>query len=117
MPEFGTAHSVIDVGQKLSQSQLIRAIRMMVAAEYEAVQMYMQVVESTDDELAKKVLTSVSEEELVHAGEFLTLLNKLSPEDLKFAEQGKSEVEGVKKEKPKDPEDVRQEKIKNLFKG
>jgi len=37
---------------KLGDEELIRAIRFMVAAEYEAVQLYMQLAESTDNKLA-----------------------------------------------------------------
>ena len=121
MPEFSTAHSVIDVDKKISKDQLIRAIRFMIAAEYEAVQMYMQIAEATDDELAKKVIKSVSDEEIVHAGEFLALLKKLSPEEDKFYKEGEAEVEsevtGVKKQKEKDPEDIKKDRLKELFHG
>jgi rubrerythrin len=41
--------------RKLSNEELIRAIRFMVAAEYEAVQLYMQLAESTDNKLAQAV--------------------------------------------------------------
>lgn len=41
MPEFGSPFSGLANRNKLTHEELIRAIRFMVAAEYEAVQMYM----------------------------------------------------------------------------
>jgi len=43
----------------------------MVAVEYEAIQLYMQLVESTDNKLAVDVLKDIADEERVHAVEFL----------------------------------------------
>lgn len=64
----------------------------MIAAEYEAVQLYMQLAESTDNKLAKEVLIDIADEERVHAGEFLRLLTQLAPEESKFYEEGAEEV-------------------------
>jgi len=93
MPEFGSPFSGLANGRKLSHSELIRAIRFMVAAEYEAVQLYMQLAESTDNKLAKKVLVDIADEERVHAGEFLALLKQLAPDEEKFYEEGTEEVQ------------------------
>ncbi len=93
MPEFGTALTGVGEDKKLTHSELVRAMRFMVAAEYEAVQLYMQVAERTDNELARTVLVDIAEEELVHAGEFLRLLKELSPEEHDFYGQGAQEVE------------------------
>ena len=41
MPEFGTPFSGLAKDRKLTKSELIRAIRFMIAAEYEAIQLYM----------------------------------------------------------------------------
>jgi len=84
MPDFDTAFSGMASGRKLTNTELVRAIRLMIAAEYEAVQLYMQLAESTDNELASAVLRDISEEELVHAGEFLRLLKELEPEDVRL---------------------------------
>ena len=48
MPEFGSAFSSLASDRKLTSEELIRAIRFMIAAEYEAIQLYMQLAESTD---------------------------------------------------------------------
>ncbi len=94
MPDFGTAFSGLALdGQKLTHAELVRAIRFMIAAEYEAVQLYMQLAESTDNELARVVLEDISEEELVHAGEFLRLLKELAPDENDYYVKGAAEVE------------------------
>jgi rubrerythrin len=65
----------------------------MVAAEYEAIQLYMQLAESTDNKLAIEVLKDIADEERVHAGEFLRLLHELAPDERKFYAEGAEEVE------------------------
>ena len=93
MPEFGTPFSGLALDRKVTEEELIRAIRFMVAAEYEAVQLYLQLAESTDNELAIEVLKDIADEELVHAGEFLRLLHELAPDEKKLYAQGADEVE------------------------
>jgi rubrerythrin len=93
MPEFGSPFSGLANDRKLTKEELIRAIRFLVAAEYEAVQLYIQLAESTDDRLAVAVLKDIADEELVHAGEFLRLLKELTPDEEKFYTEGAGEVE------------------------
>jgi rubrerythrin len=93
MPDFGTPFSGLAQRQPISPEELVRAIRFMVAAEYEAVQLYMQLAESTDNKLASEVLKDIADEERVHAGEFLRLLKELDPEEEKFYAEGAKEVE------------------------
>ena len=93
MPEFGSPFSGLAAGRKLTDQELVRAIRFMVAAEYEAIQMYMQLAESTDNKLAREVLKDIADEEKVHAGEFLRLLRELAPDEEKFYAEGAAEVE------------------------
>lgn len=93
MPEFGNPFSGLKKDRKITNEELIRAIRFMIAAEYEAIQLYMQLAESTDNELAKDVLKDIADEERVHAGEFLRLLKELAPDEEKFYREGAKEVE------------------------
>ena len=93
MPEFGSPFSGLASDRKLTDEELIRAIRFMIAAEYEAIQLYMQLAESTDNKLAIEVLKDIADEERVHAGEFLRLLHALSPDEEKFYTEGAKEVE------------------------
>ncbi len=93
MPEFGSPFSGLKKDRKLTNEELIRSIRFMISAEYEAVQLYMQLAESTDNKLAQKVLKDIADEERVHAGEFLRLLKELAPDEEKFYAEGAKEVE------------------------
>lgn len=98
MPDFGTPFSGLAKERKLTHEELVRAIRFMIAAEYEAIQLYMQLAESTDDKLAIEVLKDIADEERVHAGEFLRLLKYLAPDEEKFYAEGAEEVEEEMKE-------------------
>lgn len=60
MPEFGHPFSGLANDQKLTGAELIRAIRFMISAEYEAIQLYMQLAESTDNKLAREVLKDIA---------------------------------------------------------
>ena len=93
MPDFGHPFSGLAKEHKLTDAELIRSIRFMVAAEYEAIQLYMQLAESTDNALAIEVLKDIADEERVHAGEFLRLLKQLAPDEDEFYKEGAKEVE------------------------
>ena len=92
MPEFVNPFAGM-VPRKLNKSELIRAIRLNVAAEHEAVHAYTAHADATDDELAKKVLMDIADEERVHVGEFMELLRRLAPGEAKLLEKGREEVE------------------------
>jgi len=93
MPDFGHPFAGLKHDRMLTHAELVRAIRFMVSAEYEAIQLYMQLAESTDNTLAQQVLVDIANEERVHAGEFLRLLHELDPEEAGFYQQGAQEVE------------------------
>jgi rubrerythrin len=93
MPDFGNPFSGLKHDRKLTDQELVRAIRFMVSAEYEAIQLYQQLAESTDNTLAQAVLMDIADEEKVHAGEFLRLLKELDPQEEEFYKQGYQEVE------------------------
>ncbi|ABQ25368.1 ferritin family protein [Geotalea uraniireducens] len=95
MPDFGSPFSGLANDRKLTHEELIRAVRFLVAAEYEAVQMYMQLAESVDNPFARAVLKDVADEERVHAGEFLKLLYHLAPDEEKLYEKGADEVDEI----------------------
>jgi len=97
MPEFLNPFPGL-VPRKMAKSELIRAIRLNLAAEEEAVHAYMAHAEATDDPLAKQVLIDIADEERVHAGEFLELLRRLAPDEEKLLQKGKAEVEEMARE-------------------
>jgi rubrerythrin len=95
MATFGSPFSGLTKDRKLTDAELVRAIRFMVAAEFEATQLYMQLAESTENKLAIKVLMDIADEERVHVGEFLRLLYELAPDEKKFYTEGEKEVEEI----------------------
>lgn len=102
MPEFAHPFAGMAHDRKLTDQELIRSIRYMIAAEYEAIQLYMQLAESTDNTLAQEVLKDIADEERVHAGEFLRLLRHLDPQEQSYYQEGESEVEEMIANLPKD---------------
>jgi rubrerythrin len=98
MAEFGSPFSGLANDRKLTDEELIRAVRFTIAAEYEATQLYMQLAESTDNKLAIAVLRDIADEERVHVGEFLRLLRELAPDEEKFYAKGAKEVEAMIRE-------------------
>lgn len=97
MPDFGNSFSGVKFDRNLTKEELIRAIRFLIAAEYEAVQLYTQLADSINDIKAQKVLKDIAEEEVVHAGEFLRLLVHLRPEEFKSYLEGIKETEDILK--------------------
>ena len=99
MPVFEAPFSGMASDRKLTHSELVRALRFSVAAEFEATQLYMQLAESTSNKLAAAVLREVADEERVHAGEFLRVLQELAPDEAKLYAKGAKEVEEKMKKK------------------
>jgi rubrerythrin len=93
MPTFEHPFAGMTSDRKLTKEELIRAIRFSIAAEYEAIQLYNQLAESIDDELAIKVLNHVADEEKEHVGEFWKVLTILAPDEIDFYKSGEQEVE------------------------
>jgi rubrerythrin len=93
MPEFSQPFAGNNIDRTMSHNELIRAIRYTIAAEYEAIQLYLQMADATDNELAREVLRDIADEEKVHAGEFYRLLIELDPKEKEFYQQGAAEVE------------------------
>jgi len=88
MPEFSTPFAGNNLGRNYDRDELIRAVRFSIAAEYEAVQFYEQVMRSTDDKDVLAIFKDIAEEEIMHAGQFLSLLERISPGDKKKYEEG-----------------------------
>ncbi|MEN6386858.1 MAG: ferritin family protein [Phycisphaerales bacterium] len=91
MPEFTNPFTGV-VPRKMTSSELIRAIRLNLSAEEEAVNIYLAHADATDNELAKKVLIDIADEERVHAGEFQRLLNILVEDEEEKLAEGADEV-------------------------
>jgi rubrerythrin len=92
MPEFTNPFSGNVPERMLSEQELIRAIRLDIAAE-EAVSIYMAHAQVTDNALARKVLVDIADEERVHMGEFQRLLQILAGDEDRMLKKGAEEVD------------------------
>jgi rubrerythrin len=93
MPNFFDPFSGKIPDRKLTNEELIRAIRLDIAGENEAVHGYMAHADATSNTFAKKILTDIANEERVHIGELTHLLNILTKgEECSFQKKGAKEV-------------------------
>ena len=95
MPEFTNPFIGVVPGRNLTDSELLRALRLDLSAEEEAVHIYLSHADATDNELAKKVLQDIADEERVHKGEFQRLISLLSKEEDSFLAEGAQEVNDI----------------------
>ncbi len=95
MPEFVNPFSGMVPDRKMTKAELVRALRLNLAAEEEAVHLYESHADATDNELAKKVLHDIADEERVHAGEFQRLINILLEDEAKLLAEGAAEVDEI----------------------
>jgi rubrerythrin len=95
MPEFVNPFSGKVPDRKLTVQELIRAIRLDLSAEEEAVHTYMAHADATDNPLAKAVLIDIANEERVHVGEFARLISILTGDEDGFLQDGTDEVNAM----------------------
>ncbi|MFA4944105.1 MAG: ferritin family protein [Lentisphaeria bacterium] len=93
MAEFINPFTGVIPGRKLSHRELVRAIRATLAAEHEAVHMYEAIADATDNPVAKAILQDIANEEKVHAGEFMRVLQILAADEAGFYAEGAAEVD------------------------
>jgi uncharacterized protein len=95
MPEFVKPFSGMVPERKLTTGELVRALRLDLAAEHEAVHTYLAHADSTDNPLAKAVLIDIANEERVHAGEFARLIAILTGDEDDHLRKGTLEVDAI----------------------
>ena len=98
MPDFLNPFAGMVPNRKLDDRELTRALRLSLSAEEEAIHLYEALADATENELAKKVLQDIADEEKVHAGEFARLLKILLEDEEKFLQEGASEVDEMAEE-------------------
>ncbi len=91
MPNFANPFQA-NVNRKLTDEELVQAIRLDIAGELEAIYLYDAHVQATDNEMAKKVISDIRDEEKAHIGELMTLLRTLDPQEAEFFASGEAEV-------------------------
>ena len=67
-------------------------LRLAIIAEFDAVNLYEQLAEKTNNENIKKLLLDIAKEEKVHVGEFQELLNQTDSENIPSLEDGEKEL-------------------------
>ncbi|AFH43139.1 encapsulin [Fervidicoccus fontis] len=82
----------IPMDRKLKANEIADALRLSIIAELDAINLYLQLSKSVEDENVKKVFEDVAKEEKTHVGEFLALLNSLDAEQKSELEAGLKEV-------------------------
>ena len=92
MPNFNTIQNVYTPQRKLTPIEILRAIKFSIAAEYEAIQLYQQIMENTSNKNVIKALAEITEDEKKHVGGLNKLLQILSPEDDKIYQAGAEET-------------------------
>jgi rubrerythrin len=95
MPEFANSLTGLNLNRTLTNEELIRAVRGMIADEYEAIEMYGKVRDATKQEEIRTVIDSIIKEERIHAGEFLAILSHLDPQEAELYQQGKKESQEI----------------------
>lgn len=81
--------------EKMSKTELIRAIRVSIKAEIDAVHLYTMIAEATDDERIREIMLHTAEEEKKHIGEFLKALQIIEPEEFGYYNDGAAEIENL----------------------
>lgn len=83
---------VYDSPKKMSNSELMQALRVDIAGELEAIIGYEAHAMATDDERAKKVLHHIADEEKQHVGELQQLLDILNPQEAQNIQKGRQSI-------------------------
>lgn len=91
MPNFTNPFSG-NVERKMSNAELLQALRIDIAGELDAVFLYDAHYLATDDPIAKAVLADIRDEEKAHVGELITLMRHLDPQETTFFLEGEEEV-------------------------
>lgn len=79
---------------KINQKDLNKEIlRAAIVAELDAINLYEQMANLTENDEVRRVLLDVAKEEKTHVGEFQTLLLEQDKEQFKQLEAGKKEVD------------------------
>jgi rubrerythrin len=81
--------------RKMNFEELTRAIRIDIAGELEAINLYQAHAQATDNELVKEVLLDIANEERVHTGELQRLLDLLLTDEVQLRAQGAAEVDAA----------------------
>lgn len=87
------AENPVNISDKLSpESYNKESLRRAIISEYDAISLYSQLADMTENEKLKEILLDIAQEEKIHVGEFEDLLNKIDPEHFDAINEGKLEI-------------------------
>lgn len=92
MPSFGDINTVYNPTKKLNKEEVLRALQFSIASEYETIQIYQQIMASTNNRAVKTVLSDLTHDEMHHAGALLKLIHLLDPDVAAQYEIGANKV-------------------------
>ena len=92
MPSFGDINTVYNPTRKLNTEEVLRALQFSIASEYETIQIYQQIMASTNNRAVKMVLNDLAQDEMHHAGALLKLIHLLDPDVAAQYEIGANKV-------------------------
>ena len=102
-----------NVSRKMSNAELMQALRFDISGELEAIFLYDAHYHATDDPAAKAILADIRDEEKVHVGELITLMRYLDPHEAECFLEGEAEVHEMLEKLGISPKN----RLKNLSKG
>lgn len=82
-------------GRKLTKEEVAEALRISIIAELDAINLYLQLARSIEDERVRRVFEDIAREEKTHFGEFLALLKLFDPAQAEELAKGAEEVRAV----------------------
>jgi rubrerythrin len=92
MPTFTDPFNQMTPQRVMTTRELVRTLRLSIAAEEDATSIYEAAADATDNALAKKVLQDIANEERVHVGEFQRLISILLADEEGWLADGAAEV-------------------------
>ncbi len=78
--------------KKLDKEGIAQALRLAIIGELDAINLYVQLAEASENENVKKVLLDIAEEEKVHVGELMEVLKKIDAEQARALEKAAEEI-------------------------
>jgi rubrerythrin len=90
--DFTKVDQVQKAKELLDDREIMRALRLAIAAEHDATSLYENLSDSIENTAIKELLQDIANEEKVHVGELTKALQMLDKTDEKFINKGKDEA-------------------------
>jgi rubrerythrin len=91
--DFSDPYTGMVPQRKLNRAEILRALRIDVAAELDAINLYQAHIDAIDDERINAVIAHIRDEEKEHAAEFMQLINELDQVQAEKLANSKAEVQ------------------------